>query len=240
MRKLVLHVVVVVITLAAACSGGQTPRERKPGEPTQVPTMSKAARDLFYDLSHGHLCTPPEAQEIGITGDFFARFGSRRPNPTLGQTLKWRYVGDQADNLNGYADAIMAEVNRLAAAAFQLVKVASSDASAFLTFRLGNSIIMQSGQSYPVQGCANNPFVTDLSTPNTLTRLDIVCRPGAASLNLVRHEVVWHRVTYCHVASPDCGNSEGNGPVSPNGDCIPGEWELLRWLMQVPPGSSPQ
>jgi hypothetical protein len=69
---------------------------------------------------------------------------------------------------------------------------------------------------------------------------DIVCRAGAASLNLVRHEVVWHRVTYCHVASPDCGNSDGNGPVSAKGDCIPGEWELLRWLMQVPPWSSPQ
>jgi hypothetical protein len=70
----------------------------------------------------------------------------------------------------------MAEVNTLTAAAFQIVKVASSDNSAFLNFRLGKSIVMQSGQSYPVMDCFNNPFVTDLSTPNTLTKLNSVCR----------------------------------------------------------------
>jgi len=242
---------IAILLFVVAASAGAV--ERAPVRKPAVPTTPQSVSTCFVPLSAQgksafetwHLCTPPEAQQIGIPAGYFAQFGSRRPKASLGQTLKYRIASGSGGQYASHAPAAAAAFNAQQSSGgfgspLQLVATTAGDSTAFYTFRTGSTMIMQSGQPFQIAGCANNPFFVDPSNPVELDHVDIVCRPGAANANIIKHELLWHLFTFCHTGSNGCGGANGNSAPPPDGNCVAGQTEVAQWLGQCPSGSVPQ
>ena len=219
MKKLITY---AVLALLAVPGYGQTP------------PLSPEGRDA---LVNWHLCNPPEIAGSGLD---FSAWGTRR---FLGNTIKWRIKsGFQNMQFNWSAQQVMDNVAAKLGPTVAVVKVASTDESAQLTFRTGTSINTQFGQTLPVLGCATNPtFASSVPPFNIYSKAEVVCIQNAAGPIILTHEVMWHLFfTFCHTAVSDsCGGYGGNRYPPSSGNCVPGQIEASKWIYQVPPGTFP-